>query len=71
MIQYYAESAQEAVATEQERSRQARAYFRMGRMNQILGRPQESENAYRRAVALGRQLAADFPTRPEFRHQLA
>jgi serine/threonine protein kinase len=71
MIQYYAESTQEVVATEQERSRQARAYFQMGRLNQILGRSQDCENAYRRAVALGQQLAADFPTRPEFRQELA
>jgi serine/threonine protein kinase/tetratricopeptide (TPR) repeat protein len=71
MIQYYAESAQEVTATEQERSRQTRAYFQMGRLNQVLGRSQESEKAYRRVVALGRQLAADFPTRPEFRQELA
>jgi len=71
IIQYYAESAQEAADTEQERSRQALAYHRMGRMNQILGRSQDSENAYRRAVAIRRQLAADFPTQPEFRLDLA
>jgi len=71
MILYYAESTQEVVATEQERARQAWAYFRMGRMNQILGRFQDSENAYRRAVALGQQLAADFPTRPEYMQELA
>jgi serine/threonine protein kinase len=71
MIQYYAESAQEVTATEQERSRQARAYFQMGRLNQVLGRSKDSENAYPRAVALLKQLAADFPTRPEFRQQLA
>src|SRR5260221_546862 len=65
IILYYAESTQEAAATEQERSRQARAYFRMGRLNQILGRSEDSENAYRRAVTLGQQLVADFPTRPE------
>ena len=71
MIRYYAESTQEGAATEQERSRQARAYGRMGRMNQVLGRSQDSENAYRRAVALGQQLAADFPNRSEFRQELA
>src|SRR4029079_6637628 len=38
MIQYYAESTEIGAATEQERSGQARAYYRMGRMNQILGR---------------------------------
>jgi serine/threonine protein kinase len=71
MIQYYAESAQEEAATEEERTRQARAYHRMGRLNQILGRSKDSENAYRRAVSLFQQLAADFPTRPEFRLELA
>jgi tetratricopeptide (TPR) repeat protein len=71
MIQYYAESTQQAAATEQERSRQARTYHRIGRLNQLLGRSQDSENAYRRAVAFGQQLAADFPTRPEFRQELA
>jgi serine/threonine protein kinase len=71
MILYYAESIQEGAANEQERLRQARAYFRMGRLNQVLGRSQDSENAYRRAVALFKQLAADFPTRPEFQQELA
>jgi serine/threonine protein kinase len=72
MIQYYAESTQEGgAATEQERLRQARAYHRMGRMSQVLGRSEDSENAYRRAVALGLQLTADFPTRPEYRQELA
>jgi tetratricopeptide (TPR) repeat protein len=71
MIQYYAEASQDGGATEQERARQARAYHRMGRMNQIMGRSQDSENAYRRAVALFQQLDADFHTRPELRQELA
>jgi serine/threonine protein kinase len=71
MIQDYSESAQEEAATEEERTRQARAYHRMGRLNQVLGRDKDSENAYRRAVSLFQQLAADFPTRPEFRQELA
>ena len=71
MIRYYAESTQDGAATEQERSRQARAYGRMGRMNQVLGRSQDGENAYRRAVALGKQLVADFPDRSEHRQGLA
>jgi serine/threonine protein kinase len=70
MIEYYAESAQEAAATKEERSRQARAYYRMGRLNRILGRSQDSENAFRRAAAIGRQLAAEFPSQPEFRQEL-
>jgi serine/threonine protein kinase len=60
MIQYYAESSREEGAAEQERARQTRAYYRMGRLNQILGRFQDSENAFRRAVALGQLLAADI-----------
>jgi serine/threonine protein kinase len=71
MIQYYAESTAEGAATEQEWSRQAQAYHRMGRLNHILGRSQASESAYRRAIALGQKLTADFPNRPEFRQQLA
>jgi serine/threonine protein kinase len=71
MIQYYAESIDEGAATEQEQSRRAQAYHRMGRLNEVLGRPRDSENAYRRAVALGQQLATDFPHRPEFRQELA
>jgi serine/threonine protein kinase len=71
IIRYYAEATQAAAHAEQERSRQARAYHRMGRMHQILGRSRDSENAYRRAVALGQQLAADFPDRSEFRQELA
>lgn len=71
LIQYYTEAARDAPATEQERSRQAMAYFQIGRMNQTLGRSQESEDAYRRAVKLGRQLVADFADQPEHRKQLA
>jgi serine/threonine protein kinase len=70
MIRYYAEFAQEAAATEQERFRQARAYYRMGSMNRALGRSGDAEDAYRRAVEVGKRLVADFPTRPEYRLQL-
>ena len=71
MIQYYAEVSQDGGTTEQERTRQARAYYRMGRMNQILGRSRDSDNAYRRAVSLLQQLADEFPTRTEYRQELA
>jgi serine/threonine protein kinase/tetratricopeptide (TPR) repeat protein len=71
VIQYYAESTEEVVATEEERSRQARTYFQIGRMNYVLGRSQDSESAYRRAIACFQQLATDFPTQPEFRLKLA
>ncbi len=71
MIQYYAEVSQDGGTTEQERTRQARAYYRMGRMNDILGRSRDSQNAYRRAVSLLQQLADAFPTRTEYRQELA
>jgi tetratricopeptide (TPR) repeat protein len=35
------------------------------------GRPRQAEAAYQDGLALQKQLAADFPTRPEFRQQLA
>ena len=71
MIQYYAEVSQDGGTTEQERTRQARAYYRMGRMNQILGRSRDSENAYRKAVSLLQQLADEFPTKTEYPDELA
>lgn len=71
MLKYYAESTQDATATEEERSRQERAYFRMGVLNQTLGRSRDSENAYRQAIALGHQLTTEFPNQPEFRKRLA
>jgi tetratricopeptide (TPR) repeat protein len=71
MLQYYAEATHETATTEPERSREARTYDRLGRLNQFLGRFPESETAFRRAVALYQRLAADFPNRPEFRQELA
>jgi serine/threonine protein kinase len=71
MIQYYAEASQNGGTTEQERTRQARAYYRMGRMNQILGRSRDSANACRRAASLLQQLADESPTRTEYRQELA
>ena len=35
------------------------------------GRLKEAEAAYDQALALQKQLVADFPTRPEFRQELA
>jgi eukaryotic-like serine/threonine-protein kinase len=71
LVQYYAEVNQDGSTTEQERTRQARAYYRMGRMKQILGRSRDSENAYRKAVSLRQQLADEFPTKTEYPDELA
>ncbi len=43
MTQYYEESARETDATEEERLRQQQAYHRIGRLNQILGRPKSAK----------------------------
>ena len=40
-------------------------------MRYRLGELKEAEAAYADALALHKQLAADFPTRPEFRQELA
>jgi tetratricopeptide (TPR) repeat protein len=46
-------------------------YFRVGLMRYRLGDLKEAEAAFRDALAIQKQLAADFPTRPDFRQQLA
>ena len=49
----------------------AEGLARVGLMRYRLGELKEAEAAWRDALALRKQLAADFPTRPEFRHNLA
>ena len=46
-------------------------YFRVGLMRYRLGDLKEAEAAFRDALALQKQLAAEFPTRPDFRQELA
>jgi tetratricopeptide (TPR) repeat protein len=53
------------------RSIRAEGYFRVGRMRHRLGDLKDAEAAYRDALALRKQLAADFPTRPDYRQELA
>jgi eukaryotic-like serine/threonine-protein kinase len=49
----------------------AEGYFRVGRMRYRLGELKEAEAAYMDALAIRKRLAADFPSRPEFRQDLA
>ncbi len=49
----------------------ASAYFRVGRFRWLLGEYREAESAYRRAVALQRELVAAFLGRESFRSDLA
>ena len=53
------------------RSIRAEGLFRVGLMRHRLSELQDAEAAYTAALALRRQLTADFPARPEFRQQLA
>jgi serine/threonine protein kinase/tetratricopeptide (TPR) repeat protein len=46
-------------------------FYRVGRMRQRLGELREAEAAYVAGLAINKQLAADFPARPEFRWRLA
>jgi serine/threonine protein kinase/tetratricopeptide (TPR) repeat protein len=51
------------------RSIRAEGYFRVGVMRYRLGEYVEAEAAYAEALALWKQLADDFPTRPEHRRE--
>jgi tetratricopeptide (TPR) repeat protein/tRNA A-37 threonylcarbamoyl transferase component Bud32 len=53
------------------RAVRAEGRFRVGNMRYRLGELQEAEKDYDRAVSIQKQLAADFPSRPEFRQGLA
>jgi serine/threonine-protein kinase len=53
------------------RSIRAEGYQRVGLMRHRLGELEAAERAYTEALAIQKQLAADFPSRPEFRRELA
>jgi serine/threonine protein kinase len=62
-----------AITADDAESRAIRAegYHHVGRMRYCLGELKEAEAADRAALALYKQLVVDFPTRPEFRENLA
>jgi serine/threonine protein kinase len=53
------------------RAVRAEGRFRAGRMRSTLGELKEAERDYDQALSILTQLAADFPARSEFRHELA
>jgi serine/threonine protein kinase/tetratricopeptide (TPR) repeat protein len=57
--------------TEQARRDRADGAFRVARVRRPLGELKEAEKALRDALAVRRQLAADFPPVPEYRDDLA
>src|SRR5262249_54873373 len=62
-----------AITADDAESRAIRAegFARVGVMRHRLGELKEAEAVYADALAIWKQLAADFPTRPKFRHELA
>jgi tetratricopeptide (TPR) repeat protein len=53
------------------RAVRAEGRFRVGTMRYRLGELKEAEEDYSRALSIYKQLAAEFPTRPDFRQALA
>jgi serine/threonine protein kinase/lipoprotein NlpI len=53
------------------RAVKAEGRFRVGTMRYRLGELQEAEQDYDAAISIQKQLVADFPSRPEFRQDLA
>ena len=53
------------------RALHAEGRYRVGNMRRILGELDEAQKDYDEALSIRKQLAADFPSRPEFRQELA
>src|SRR5262249_14867064 len=49
----------------------ATSYYRLGLCHQLNQELDDAENAFHHALKLRRELVRDFPTKPEFIHQLA
>ena len=62
-----------AIKADDAESRAVRAEgrFRVGKMRQVLGELQEAEKDFDQALSIRKQLAAEYPSRPEFRQDLA
>jgi tetratricopeptide (TPR) repeat protein len=71
IIQQYEGFAAITAADADSRSIRAEGYFRVGLMRYRLGELKEAEAAYTDALTLRKRLTAEFPTRPEFRRDLA
>ena len=68
---YYQEFAGEKADDEPSRARTARAAFRVGLIEERLGRTAQAAAAYRLAIDGNAKLAAEFPTMREYRRDLA
>jgi serine/threonine-protein kinase len=70
-LQYYEEFAQEAGDTEEIRHDVARAYLRVGEIQQKLGNHEQAEAALRHSQEVFNQLVADFPASAGHKRELA
>src|SRR5262249_4061097 len=70
-VTYYQEYAAESADREEVGNGVAAAHMRVGRTRSILGQTGEAAAAFREALRLYGQLAADFPAKPEYRRELA
>jgi serine/threonine protein kinase len=71
VIEHYQGLASITADDADSRSIRAEGLFRVGRMRHRLGDLADAEAAYRDGLALFKELAAEFPNRPDFRHDLA
>jgi serine/threonine protein kinase len=70
-LAHYEKFADDIGQDEATRAAVAKAYGRVARIRAHLGHKGEAEKAYRRALTAFTQLAADFPSVPEYRYDLA
>jgi serine/threonine protein kinase/tetratricopeptide (TPR) repeat protein len=71
LLAYHAAFAAAKADDREGRESQAAGYFRVALIRQRLGELKGAEAAYREALAIGKQLVADFPDESAFRTELA
>jgi eukaryotic-like serine/threonine-protein kinase len=71
VLSYHAAFAAATADDAEGRQSRAEGFHRVGHIRYVLGELQDAESAFRDALALEKQLAEDFPTRPDFRQELA
>ncbi len=69
-LKFY-EAVPDKVDTEASQQEVARAYLRIGKIHQLLGKHAEAQKAYREAVALLNKLVAEAPREPSHQQELA
>jgi serine/threonine-protein kinase len=70
-VAYYRQALGQEASGEEGQARQARAYFRMGKLQQRLGLNAEAEATYRAALEEYKRLAGEHPPVPAYRQELA